>query len=237
MTFECVDTHGADTMQQTLELPKHHDMRLDTTHPTRPTREQLDNLVVEHYATANLPTKYGQFKIVSFTNNLDGKDHVAIVKGDVKGQAGVLCRIHSECLTGDVFGSLKCDCGPQLEAALAQLEEHGQGIILYMRQEGRGIGLANKVKAYSLQDQGMDTVEANLHLGFDDDMRDYSVASEMLRHLSPESIILMTNNPNKIKGLREAGIPIDERIPLKITPNPFNEHYLETKKNKSGHLL
>lgn len=224
-------------MQQTLELLNADHMRLNPTQPERPTQEQLDNLVVEHFATANLPTKYGQFKIVSFTNNLDGKEHVAIVKGEVKGQAGVLCRIHSECLTGDVFGSLKCDCGPQLEAALAQLEEHGQGIILYMRQEGRGIGLANKIKAYSLQDQGMDTVEANLHLGFDDDMRDYSVATEMLRHISPESIILMTNNPKKFEALRKAGIPIDERIPLKITPNPFNEHYLNTKKKKSGHLL
>ena len=194
-------------------------------------------LVVEHFATAKLPTKYGQFRIVAFKNNLDGKDHVAVVKGDVSGESGVLCRIHSECLTGDVFGSLKCDCGPQLEYALEQLEEAGQGIILYMRQEGRGIGLANKVKAYSLQDGGMDTVEANLHLGFDDDMRDYSIASEMLRIIGPESIILMTNNPNKVEGLRRSGIPIDERVPIKIPPNTFNRDYLATKKKKSGHLL
>ncbi len=196
-----------------------------------------EELVVEHFATANLPTKFGHFKIVAFKNNRDGKDHVAIVKGDVVGQTGVLCRIHSECLTGDVFGSLKCDCGPQLEYALAQLEEAGLGIILYMRQEGRGIGLANKVKAYSLQDGGMDTVEANLHLGFDDDMRDYSIASEMLRIVGPESIMLMTNNPNKVEGLRRSGIPIDERVPIKIPPNTFNQHYLATKKKKSGHLL
>lgn len=212
-------------------------MHLTTTQPQRPTREQLDKLVVEHFATANLPTKYGQFKIVAFTNNLDGKDHVAVIKGDIKGESGVLCRIHSECLTGDVFGSLKCDCGPQLEAALEQLEEEGQGIILYMRQEGRGIGLANKIKAYSLQDQGMDTVEANNHLGFDDDMRDYSIATEMLRYLAPESIVLMTNNPRKLEALRKSGVQIDERQPLKIEPNPFNDRYLRTKKNKSGHML
>jgi GTP cyclohydrolase II len=155
----------------------------------------------------------------------------------VSGESGVLCRIHSECLTGDVFGSLKCDCGPQLEYALEQLEEAGQGIILYMRQEGRGIGLANKVKAYSLQDGGMDTVEANLHLGFDDDMRDYSIASKMLELIGPESIVLMTNNPRKVEGLRRSGIPIDERVPIKIPPNTFNKDYLATKKKKSGHLL
>lgn len=209
--------------------------------PVDPSKNRSDQdpeeLVVEHFATAKLPTAYGDFKIVAFKNNRDGKDHVAIIKGEIADQEGVLCRVHSECLTGDVFGSLKCDCGPQLEAALEQLEEHGQGIILYMRQEGRGIGLANKVKAYSLQDQGMDTVEANLHLGFDDDMRDYAIAARMLQHLGPRSIILMTNNPRKLDGLRKAGIPIDERIPLKITPNRHNKRYLETKKSKSGHLL
>lgn len=194
-------------------------------------------LIVEHFATANLPTKYGQFKIVAFTNNQDNKEHIAIVKGDVENAQSVLCRIHSECLTGDVFGSLKCDCGPQLERALAELEEAGQGIILYMRQEGRGIGLANKVAAYSLQDQGMDTVEANKHLGFDDDMRNYDIAVEMLRILGPQSIVLITNNPKKFEAMRAAGIPIDERLPIKITPNQFNEHYLNTKRDKSGHML
>lgn len=196
-----------------------------------------DGLVVEHFATANLPTEHGQFKIVAFKNNRDGKDHVAIVKGDISGKRHVLCRIHSECLTGDVFGSLKCDCGPQLEYALAQLEDEGCGVILYMRQEGRGIGLANKVAAYALQDQGMDTVEANKHLGFDDDMRDYAIAAEMLRLLGPESIVLMTNNPRKLEAMRKAGIPIDERLPIKILPNRFNERYLMTKRDKSGHML
>ena len=220
-------------MQRTLDIAKSRQM----DHTTQEQPANPNELQVDHFATANLPTAYGDFKIVAFKNNHDFKDHVAIIKGDIKDQEGVLCRIHSECLTGDVFGSLKCDCGPQLEAALEHLEEQGQGIILYMRQEGRGIGLANKVKAYSLQDQGMDTVEANLHLGFDDDMRDYSVAARMLEYLAPKSIILMTNNPRKLDGLRKAGIPIDERVPLKITPNVHNKRYLETKKNKSGHLL
>ena len=196
--------------------------------------EPLQELVVEHFATAKLPTKWGECHIVAFKNNHDGKDHVAIVKGDVSGVEGVLCRIHSECLTGDVFGSLKCDCGPQLEHALKEINEAGQGIILYMRQEGRGIGLANKIKAYSLQDGGMDTVEANLHLGFDDDMRDYSIASEMLCIIGPESVVLMTNNPRKVEGLRRSGIPIDQRIPIKIAPNTFNKDYLNTKRDKSG---
>ncbi len=195
------------------------------------------SLEVEHFATANLPTKFGQFQIVAFKNNRDGKDHVAIVKGDVAGVESVPTRIHSECLTGDVFGSLKCDCGEQLERALGEIEAEGVGIILYMRQEGRGIGLANKVKAYSLQDRGFDTVEANLHLGFDDDMRDYEVAAEMLKVLGPKSIQLITNNPSKVRGLAHAGIDIDERLPIRVLPNPHNVHYLETKKRKSGHLL
>lgn len=196
-----------------------------------------EDLIVRHVATANLPTKYGHFKIWAFENNRDGKEHVAIVAGDVQGKVDVLTRIHSECVTGDVFGSLKCDCGEQLERALAHINEVGEGIILYMRQEGRGIGLTNKVRAYSLQDQGMDTVEANNHLGFDDDLRDYSVAAEMLHILGVESIELLTNNPKKIAGLLENGIKISERKPIRILANPFNSHYLNVKKNKSGHIL
>lgn len=198
---------------------------------------QSEPLDVQRFATANLPTKYGNFKIVAFKNNRDNKEHVAIIKGDVEGHEGVLCRIHSECLTGDVFGSLKCDCGPQLERALDELEEAGRGIILYMRQEGRGIGLANKIAAYALQDQGMDTVEANKHLGFDDDIRRYDISSEMLKLLGPKSIVLMTNNPRKLDAMRKSGVPIDERLPIKITPNKFNVGYLNTKRDKSGHLL
>lgn len=199
--------------------------------------EEPDELEVELFATAELPSQFGQFEIVAFTNNRDNKDHVAIINGDVEGKSGVLTRIHSECLTGDVFGSLKCDCGAQLDMALQEIAEAEAGVVLYMRQEGRGIGLANKVKAYSLQDGGLDTVEANLHLGFDDDLRDYDISAEMLNLLGIESIVLMTNNPSKVEGLTESGIEIDERRPIKTTPNPHNFQYLETKRLKSGHLL
>lgn len=198
---------------------------------------ESDELIVKRYATANLPSKYGDFRIVAFVNNQDAKEHVAIVKGDVEGREDVLTRIHSECVTGDVLGSLKCDCGEQLERALETIGNTESGILLYMRQEGRGIGLAHKIKAYSLQDEGLDTVEANHHLGFDDDLRDYSVASQMLELLGPASIELMTNNPSKVKGLLDEGIEVTRRIPLKVIPNPHNVHYLETKKKKSGHIL
>lgn len=196
-----------------------------------------DALQVEVYATAELPTRYGQFQIVAFLNNRDGKEHIAIVHGDVSGAESVLTRIHSECLTGDVLGSLKCDCGPQLDQALSEIAEHPAGVVLYMRQEGRGIGLANKIMAYSLQDTGLDTVEANRHLGFDDDLRHYDISAEMLKLLGVRSIELMTNNPGKVDGLVEAGIQVVSRRPIKIVPNPFNAHYLETKRIKSGHLL
>lgn len=199
--------------------------------------EEADGLVVHKYAEADLPTKHGKFRIVAFVNNLDFKEHIAIVKGAVDGQKAVPTRVHSECLTGDVFGSLKCDCGEQLDRALDVVADSELGIILYMRQEGRGIGLANKIKAYSLQDEGMDTVEANLHLGFDDDLRDYSVAAEMLRLLGVESIELITNNPRKVDGLENEGVEVSERRPLKVLPNPHNVRYLETKRKKSGHLL
>jgi GTP cyclohydrolase II len=220
----------------------HHLARPLTIRAARPLADQStmpsdQELVVEHFATAKLPTEHGELQIVAFKNNRDGKDHVALVKGDPRGKQNVLCRIHSECLTGDAFGSLKCDCGPQLHSAMEQLEREGCGIILYMRQEGRGIGLANKVKAYSLQDLGMDTVEANQHLGFDDDLRVYDIAAEMLKLIGPESIVLMTNNPKKVDGLRASGIVIESRLPLQITPNVHNERYLKIKKLKSGHLL
>lgn len=204
---------------------------------TRARLEAADGLVVEQFAEAALPTKYGDFRIVAFINNLDFKEHVALVRGKVNAEQAVPTRIHSECLTGDVFGSLKCDCGEQLEHAQRELGGSNFGLILYMRQEGRGIGLANKIKAYSLQDQGMDTVQANLHLGFDDDLRDYTVAAEMLRLLGVNSISLITNNPRKVEGLRANGITITKRRPLLILPNQHNKEYLETKRKKSGHLL
>ncbi len=201
------------------------------------TADEQPPLKVELFATAELPSQYGQFEIVAFTNNRDGKEHVAVIHGDVDGRSEVLTRIHSECLTGDVFGSLKCDCGGQLDLALQEIAETDAGIVLYMRQEGRGIGLANKVKAYSLQDGGLDTVEANRHLGFDDDLRDYEISARMLELVGIESIVLMTNNPAKVEGLTNAGVVIDERRPIKTTPNPHNFNYLETKRIKSGHLL
>lgn len=195
----------------------------------------LQEMPVEYIAAANLPTKWGHFKIWAFTHG--GKEHVAIVSGDPTGREDVLTRVHSECMTGDVFGSLKCDCGEQLHHAMEEIATAKNGIILYMRQEGRGIGLANKIRAYSLQDQGMDTVEANLHLGFDDDLRDYSVAAKMLEQLKVISIQLMTNNPKKVRGLKNAGVNVSDRLPIKILPNEFNAHYLETKRDKSGHIL
>lgn len=204
---------------------------------TRARLEQADGLVVEKYAEATLPTKHGDFRIVAFVNNLDFKEHVALIHGEIDAEPVVPTRIHSECLTGDVFGSLKCDCGEQLERAQKQLGSAASGLILYMRQEGRGIGLANKIKAYSLQDQGMDTVQANLHLGFDDDLRDYTVAAEMLRLLGAGTISLITNNPRKVQGLRDNGVTVTERQPLVTLPNPHNKSYLETKRKKSGHLL
>ena len=196
-----------------------------------------DELVVEKYADAQLPTRYGKFRILAFINNRDKKEHVAVINGDVEGREDVMTRIHSECLTGDVLGSLKCDCGEQLDRALEQIGEAERGIVLYMRQEGRGIGLAEKIKAYSLQDEGLDTVEANKHLGFDDDLRDYTIASRMLQIIGADSIELMTNNPKKVQGLLNEGIEVTRRIPLKVLPNPHNVHYLETKREKSGHIL
>lgn len=202
--------------------------------PPPPAPEPLRVSIV---ASAQLPTTHGRFRIVAFENNLDHKDHVAIVRGDVHGVADVPVRLHSECLTGDVFGSLRCDCRQQLEAALDRLEALPCGVILYMRQEGRGIGLANKVRAYALQETGLDTVDANRHLGFDDDLRDYDVAAEMLKLLGVASVDLMTNNPNKIEALQRCGVTISRRSPLQIEPNPHNFAYLQTKKRRSGHLL
>lgn len=188
-------------------------------------------------ARAKLPTRHGLFQVVAFRSNKDGKDHVAIIQGDVEGATDVPTRLHSECLTGDVFGSLRCDCRQQLEVALEQLASLERGLILYMRQEGRGIGLANKVAAYQLQDKGLDTVEANLHLGFDDDLRVYDVAAAMLELLGVSSVNLMTNNPKKIDGLKEFGAVVSARTPIVVVPNPHNRFYLEVKRRKSGHLI
>lgn len=186
---------------------------------------------------AELPTRFGEFRVVAFTPDEHGDEHLAIVRGDVSGLRDVPMRIHSECLTGDVLGSLRCDCRDQLIAALERIGREPAGVVLYLRQEGRGIGLGNKIRAYALQDQGHDTVEANHLLGFADDQRDYRVAGEMVRALGIESVRLMTNNPRKLEGMRAHGVPVSGRLAHEMAPNPHNAEYLLTKQQRSGHML
>ncbi len=196
-----------------------------------------DHICVKIASIAELPSRFGQFQVVAFYNNRDGKEHAAFVHGDITGLENVPVRLHSECLTGDVAGSLRCDCRDQLEAAMRMISQMENGVLLYLRQEGRGIGFINKIRAYSLQDSGYDTVQANLALGFRDDEREYSVAAHMLESLKIKSIRLMTNNPKKLNDLTKFGVKITERIPLVIPPNPYNEFYLRTKVEKSGHMI
>jgi GTP cyclohydrolase II len=186
---------------------------------------------------SKLPTRWGEFNIHAFEDPFKGKEHVAITMGDCNSGEPLLLRIHSECLTGDAFGSLRCDCGEQLDQALKMISERKRGAILYLRQEGRGIGLVNKIRAYNLQDQGADTVEANEQLGFGADMRDYSICGPMLKHIGVKSVILMTNNPRKIKALENMGIEISGRAPIETERNPHNSRYLSTKSGKLGHYL
>jgi len=193
--------------------------------------------LVQKVTEAKLPTKYGEFMAIAYKSSVDTAEHVALVKGDISSDEPVLVRVHSECLTGDVFGSLRCDCGDQIRLAMQSIAEEGRGVFLYMRQEGRGIGFHNKLRAYALQDQGMDTVEANIALGFPPDLRDYGIGAQILADLGLHNIRLLTNNPKKVVGLESYGLKIVETVPLIAAPNPYNIHYLETKQKKLGHVL
>jgi len=197
----------------------------------------IQNTYPNNLIHTKLPTKWGEFTLYALENDPDNKEHVALGMGDLSSDEALLVRIHSECLTGDAFASLRCDCGPQLDAALQTIAERGRGLIVYLRQEGRGIGLVNKIKAYALQDQGQDTVEANINLGFDADLRSFESAADILTALKIKKVKLMTNNPEKISAVKKAGIQVVERIPSNYGRNPHNEQYLTTKSGKMGHLL
>jgi len=234
---EVMNEDGSMARRLDLEVfAKEHDLKICTIADLIAYRIKNETLVKE-VVRVNLPTEFGKFELVGFENDIDHKEHVALVKGDINPDEPVLVRVHSECLTGDVFGSLRCDCGDQLHRAMEMVDAEGKGVIVYMRQEGRGIGLLNKVKAYDLQDNGRDTVEANVELGFEPDLRDYGLGAQILVSLGVKKMRIMTNNPKKIIGLEGYGLEIVERVPIEIPPTEQNETYLKCKKDKMGHIL
>jgi 3,4-dihydroxy 2-butanone 4-phosphate synthase/GTP cyclohydrolase II len=220
---------------QLEEFAARHDLKFVTVAQIVAHRLQRERLV-HREAEAVIPTPFGDWRIIAYRNDVDQHEHVAMVKGEVEGQEGVMVRMHSECLTGDVFHSLRCDCGEQLDAAMQQIEQEGRGVVVYLRQEGRGIGLIHKLRAYNLQDQGMDTVEANEALGFRADLRDYGIGAQILLDLGLSSIRILTNNPKKIVGMDGYGLSVAEQVPLMVAPNPHNTSYLRTKRDRMGHL-
>ena len=234
---EIMDDDGTMMRMSGLkEFAARHNLKMITVADLTAYRRRTE-MLMERVTETVLPTKYGTFKAYGYVNRIGGAHHIALVKGDVSDGEPVLCRVHSECLTGDVFGSMRCDCGEQLAEALRRIEKNGRGVLLYMRQEGRGIGLINKLKAYSLQDGGMDTVEANLALGFKADLREYDSAACMLADLGVGKVVLMTNNPLKMEGLEGFGVKVVGREPVEMTCNEKNEFYMRTKHNRMGHIL